>query len=337
MTRIHAGRKLIAIIAIALVLAVGASLLPENPYQRWQLLDHTIHSQARWIYERVHDDPTPIDVAFVGPSRVGAGINAPRLGEALAKRGLPSNVVNFSLPEAGRNVNLAIVEEMLKTKRPKLLVIGVIEKPSRFGHPAFKYIAPRGMIADPGYVGNINYLSDLAYLPFRQLYLFAADLLPGATGLTKQFDPKRYAGSSVDTTGDVHLPDGTIKNGSQPASAAELARGVHKLESGMHPPILPASLADVEFGDERHFIRRIAAAAKAHGVPIAFIAIPYYTGPDTIQEEPFYREYGPVWNAGFLSPHAEWYCDYGHLTSGGAKILSDWLVTPIAAELEKRR
>ncbi len=335
MARPEAGRKVIALLAMALGFAVVASLLPENPYQRWQLLDGTIHARARWIYERIHYDPAPIDVAFVGPSRVGAGVNAPRLSRALAARGLPSNVVNFSLPETGRNINAAIVEEMLKTKRPRLLVIGVIEKPSRFGHSAFKYVAPRAMVANPGYIGNLNYLGDLAYLPFRQLHLFAADLMPSAVGLTKTFAPMRYRGSSIDTTGNIRLPDGTIKNGVEPASQAELERGVRKLERGMNPPILPASLADVEFGDERHFVRKVTAMAREHGVPVAFLALPYYTGPATVQEEPFYSQFGPVWKPAFLSPHAEWYSDYGHLTAYGATILTDWLAAPVSKALEK--
>lgn len=335
MVKLHAGRKLIAILAMALGLAVGAALLPDNAYQRWQLLDGTIHSRARWIYERVHYDPAPIDVAFIGPSRIGAGVNAPRLGRALAARGLPGNVVNFSLPETGRNINYAIVREMLETKRPRLLVIGVIEKPSRYGHSAFKYVAPAAMIADPGYLGNINYLSDLAYLPFRQLKLFAAKQAPWAFDMPTAFDRTHYAGPSDDTTGDVILPDGTIKNGSRPASAEELARGVNKLRSTSTAAILPDDYADIEFGDERHFTRKIAEAARAKGVPVAFLALPYYTGPAAIQEQALYQGYGPIWNAAFLAPHGEWFSDYGHLTTQGAAALTDWLVAPVSAELRK--
>ncbi|WP_010545410.1 hypothetical protein [Sphingomonas elodea] len=334
---LHAGRKTWLILAIALGFAVLASLLPENPYQRWQLLGGTIHARARWIYERVHEDPTPIDVAFVGPSRVEAGVSAPRLAASLAARGLPAHVVNFSLPETGRNINAMIVDEMLSTKRPKLLVIGVFEKPSRFGHSAFKYIAPRAMLANPGYFGNINYLSDLAYVPYRSMKLFAADLFPQALGLDKSFDPATYRGSVVETTGDVRLPDGRIKNGSKPGTLAELRRGVAKLERGTNPPILGPGLADVEFGDERHFIRHIAAAAQRRGVKIVFLALPYYTGPTTLQEADLYRRYGEIWNAGFLSNHPELYSDYAHLDSHGAQILTDWLVEPVAAELRKHR
>ena len=236
MRRLHPIRAILAILAIALALGAGACLLPDDPYQRWQLLDGTIHANARWIYERTHFDPTPIDVMFIGPSRIEKGVDAPRLGEALAARGLPSRVVNFALPEAGRNINYLIVKETLEHKTPRLIVIGVTEKPSRFGHSAFKYIAPAGMILDPGYPADANYFSDLIYLPFRQMRLFAADILPGGLGLSKRFNPAHYPGPSIDTTGSTRLPDGTIKEGVKAASAAELARGVRKLERGMHPP-----------------------------------------------------------------------------------------------------
>jgi len=330
---LRAFRKILFVLGVAFACGVVASLLPQNPYQRWQLLDGTIHANARWIYERNHFDPTPIDVAFIGPSRMGAAVNAPRLGGALSALGAPSNVVNFSLPEGGRNVNLAVAEQMFAAKTPKLLVLGVIEKPTRFGHSTFKYLADASEIVDPGYLGDVNYFSDLIYLPFRQMRLFAADWLPGGLGLAQAFDPARYRGSSIDTTGSIVLPDGRIKNGETPASEAELIRGVRKLEAGAHPPILPASLADLEFGDERHYIREIVELAEKSGTKVAFLFLPYYAGPsrlEDVQERTFYERFGPVLDAGFLAPHAELYADYGHLTRGGAENLTDWLAKPIA-------
>ena len=333
MVPLRAFRKTATILAVAVGCAIVASLLPEDPYQRWQLLDGTIHANARWIYERCRFDPTPIDVVFLGPSRTKAGVNAPQLGRALAARGLPANVVNFSLPETGRNINLAIAEELFAHKQPKLLVLGVIEKPSRFGHSAFKYIADRKMLVDAGYIGDLNYFSDLIYLPFRQMRLFAADFLPNEAGLAKRFDPARYEGSSIDTTGSIVLPDGTIKDGERAASASELARGVKKLEFGAHPPFLPAALSDLEFGDERANVARIAELARKQGTKVAFLFLPYYNGPSDIQELKFYNQYGTTINAAFLAPHAELFADYGHLTRGGAHVLTDWLAEPVAALL----
>jgi hypothetical protein len=334
MVPLRAFRKTMTVLAVAVACSVVASAMPEDPYQRWQLLDGTIHENARWIYERCRFDPTPIDVAFLGPSRMKAGVNAPQLSQALAARGLTSNVVNFSLPETGRNINLAIAEELFAYKQPKLLILGVIEKPSRFGHSAFKYVADRRLILDPGYLSDLDYLSDLIYLPFRQMRLFVANLLPGGLGLAKEFNPAHYKGPSIDTTGSVVLPDGRVKDGENPASAAERARGVAKLEADMHPPILPDSLASLEFGDERHNITQIADLARKHGSRVAFLFLPYYTGPSTLQGAQFYDQYGPTLNAAFLAPHSDWFADYGHLTRQGARILTDWLVEPVAALLK---
>jgi hypothetical protein len=333
MTPLRAFRKTVFVLAATLGWAALACVLPENTYQRWQLLDGTIHANARWIYERCRFDATPIDVAFIGPSRIGAGVNAPRLGEDLRILGAPSRVVNFSLPETGRNINYTIADLLFAYKQPKLVVIGVTEKPSRFGHTAFKYVAARSQILEPGYLGDLNYFSDLAYLPFRQLRLFGADVLPDGLGLSKRFDATRYRGSSIDTTGSIVLPDGSIKQGDAPASAAELARGVKKLEAGNHPPFLGSSFADLEFGDERHYISKIAGLAHAHGAQVLFLFLPYYTGPDVLQEQPFYERFGDVLNAGFLATHAEYYADYGHLTRGGAEVATNWVAQPIATLL----
>jgi len=70
-------RGLSGILATASLTAAIACALPDNAYQRWQLLDGTIHRNCAGIYERCHFDPTPIDVAFIGPSRTAEGVNAP--------------------------------------------------------------------------------------------------------------------------------------------------------------------------------------------------------------------------------------------------------------------
>jgi hypothetical protein len=325
----------LAILACSVALAIGACLLPDNSYQRWQLLDGTIHANARWIYERCHFDPTPIDVAFIGPSRMGAGVNAPRLSQALAARGLPHQVVNFSLPESGRNINYVIAGQLLRTKHPRLIVLGVTEKPSRLGHSAFKFIAPSRLVIAPGYLADLNYLSDLAYLPYRQLILFVASRFPGWQGLNTTFEPALFEGDSLDTTGSIRLPDGRIKDGEDAATASELARGVHKLERNNHPPFLPARYGDLEFGDERHYVEAIARDARARGVQVMFLYLPYYGGTSEVQEKLLYQKIGPVIDARWVASHAEWYSDYGHLTRTGAEHLTDWIVEPIAAALER--
>ena len=105
----------------------------------------------------------------------------------------------------------------------------------------------------------------------------------------------------------------------------------------MKPPMLPGFLRDVEFGDERHYIREIVELARAKGTRVVFLSLPFYTGPDTIQEEPFYRQFGDIINASFLASHAEWYADYGHLTAHAASSLTNWLAPHLSKELSEAK
>lgn len=325
MRRSAAGLNVILMLGVFLALFVIASLLPDSPYQSFQLLDGTIHRKSRWIYERTHFDPTPIDVLFIGPSRTAAGVVPLEIETELATHNIHANVVNFSLPETGRNINCYIIEETLKAKSPKLIVIGVTEKPSRFGHSAYKFIAPNTFILNPHYFPNWNYFSDISYLPFRQIKLNLARFDPRIFGLTEKFDPIFYKQETYQA--DRNLPPlvGFLAEQTGPAPIWEILRGVRKLENQNHPPILPKKYADVEFGDERVFVRRIVELAKERNIKVAFLYIPYYSGPNEIQDEQFYAQFGSIWNASYLSKHAEWYADYGHLDKDGARNLSRWL------------
>ena len=334
MTTIPWRRGVLIMLGVALLAAALAASLPDKPYQRWSTLEKTIQNRLRWVYERIHQDPAPIDVVLLGPSRGGAGVSAPRVQERLAALGKPLGVVNFSLPENGRDLHWVVENELLSKRSPRLIIIVVIEKPGRFGHPAFKYIAPASAVIDPAYVGNLNYLSNLIYLPYRQLRLFLAQFAPAAFGLPDRFDPARYAGTAFDSTNSFVTGDGIRVERNRIVPVAALEAGVRRYEKAVRPPILGPRFADQEFGDERSYVRRMAAAAQARGSRVAFLFLPYYTGPRVIQERAFYEHFGPVFDAGFVSTHPEYFSDVAHLNHDGALIVSDWLAPQIAALLD---
>src|SRR5271168_2065709 len=180
-----------AALAVALLLSAAVCLLPENDYQRWQLQDPD--GSLRWIYERIHYDPTPIDVAIVGPSREQLGFGAAAIEQDLAKQGKRANVVNFALPGDGRDIQWAILDELFRAKSPKVVVLEVEDQPYPLGHFAFRHVAPAEAIVFPPTPFLHNYLDNLAYLPIRKLMLFGANLFPDLSGISKQFDPEQYA------------------------------------------------------------------------------------------------------------------------------------------------
>lgn len=326
------GGAAVFIVALA-AFGVAAASLPDNEYQRYESLEHTIQHRIRWIYERVHDDPAPVDVALVGSSRFGAGISGPRLEDGLRALGKPVKVVNFSLPENGRDLNWVLVNQLLPLKSPRLLIIGVIEKPGRYGHPAYKYAAPTAAVVDPAYFGNIDYLGNLIYLPYRQMRLFAAQFLPDLFGLPPAFDPARYSGSNLETTGTTRTGDNILLARDTVVPRAHIDALVAKYRKGLNPPILPPQFADIEFGDERTYIRRIVALAQARHVRVAFLYMTYFSGSDPLQERKFYEQYGPIIDASWVAGHPEWFSDAVHLNKFGAQALTAWLAPRVAALL----
>jgi hypothetical protein len=132
-----------AALGVALLLNAAVCLLPENDYQRWRLADESMGGgRLRWIYERIHFDPKPIDIAIFGPSRAQLGLSAAAVEQKLAQRGKHANVVNFALPGDGRDIQWAILDELFRAKPPKVVVLEVEEQPYPFGHFAFRHLAP---------------------------------------------------------------------------------------------------------------------------------------------------------------------------------------------------
>lgn len=320
----------LAILGTAIIAAVAAAALPDNPYQRFSTLEATIQARIRWVYERIHEDPTPIDVAVLGSSRWGAAVDSPRLEASLARLGRPVTTVNFALPENGRDLQWVILQQLLAAKRPRLLVVGVTEKPSRFGHPAYKYVAPTADVIDPAYFGNLNYLANLAYLPFRQVKLFAARVFPAVFGLAPRPDPARYAGTNI-TAFAVRNDAGTPIDRDHPLDRAVLEAQVRRYERGLNAPLLSRRFADIEFGDDRVYLQRMMALARARGIKVVFLFLPYYSGPSVLQERALYTEFGPILDASFLARHPEFFADVAHVNRAGASALTDWLAPRIAA------
>ena len=57
---------ILASLAVAFVLSALVCLLPESPYQRWQLQANYMDGVLVRDYERIHFDPKPIDIAILG-------------------------------------------------------------------------------------------------------------------------------------------------------------------------------------------------------------------------------------------------------------------------------
>ena len=315
---------LAAALAVALILSAAACLLPENNYQRWRLADP--EGRLRWIYERIHFDPKPIDIAIVGPSRAQLGLSAAAIEQDLAKRGKQANVVNFALPGAGRDIQWAILDELFKAKSPKVVVLEVEEEPYPFGHFFFKSVAPAEAIVFPPSPFLHNYLYNLAYLPIRKLKLFGANLFPDLFGLSKQFDPEHYAQNRTDYSTSF-MAEGKLVDMEHPVSRAAL---LAEPREPVPRTLVARALTQLNGGEDHLFTQKIAREAKADGAQLVFVHLPMFDGPQTVSDEDFLKQFGPVLNYGDLAPRDELFENWSHLNQAGAMNASARLADAIA-------
>lgn len=308
------------------LLLVGTLLLPVNPYVRFQSLADTIYFRAGWIYERIHYDETPIDIVFIGSSRTAASVYPTLLEPALAEKGIDARVVNFSLASSGFDIRDTIVRELFSEHAPKLLVFSVAEAFPRDGHDAFSEIGTVGEVLGAPLIANRNLPGNLLRLPMRQIELALASAAPEAFGRRGSFDPGAYIGTTVNPRDTLDFEDDLDKLDT-PEHAQSLARQAARRRSYITPPILPESLAWVEFGVSRSYLADTVEMAREHGTEIAFLFMPFYTGYESPLEEAWLKQYGPVWKANFLKDDPRNYEDSGHLAAAPRvkAAVTEWL------------
>jgi len=314
-------------------LSGGAVLLPHDPYVRYQQLAETIHYRTVWGYERLAFDKTPIDIAVIGNSRLQAGVSGPLLQDELSRRlGRPIHVANLSLPQEGRNAHFVVAKRLFLTHpEVKLVILSAIEQMPREGHPAFRNTADTADVVAAPLLGNTQYFSDLAYLPYRQMALFVQTLFPQAFGETRRFDRSRYLGGRYDTTLSFTSPTGNHVDRDAVHSAAELLPPARERVEGITPPLLPAH-PDIEFAVERAYTGQVARLASANGTRVAFLYLPIYHYPLPLQDKDFYEGKGAVIEAPFLAADHRNYSDYGHLNRIGSTRLTQWLAGLLAED-----
>lgn len=322
-----------AILLVAVLSGVGAACLPDKPYQRYQLLP-LLYRRLPWIYERIHYDPKPIDIAIVGPSKTLMGVSASEIEARLSVLGKPANVANFSLVYQGRNAQWAVVDELYKIKRPRILIVQIDDKAADWGHPWFTYFASSGDIAFTPSIFLHDYFPDLSYLPFRQMKLFASSFFPNLFGLRLAFDPVQYANTRSDFTTDFRGLSSELVDMERQVPAPELRAEREKFEMQQHIGRLPRVLKPIVDADDRLYLDKIARLTRAHGTKLLLLYIPDFDR-DHLDDETrkYYSNYGVILDYSDLAARSTLYMQWAHLNHAGAMIVSNRIADVAAAQL----
>jgi hypothetical protein len=316
-------------------------LLPNDPYVRYQQFDQSDLFKLRWVYERIHFDPTPIDVAIIGSSRVEAALSGPELEASLSEKlGRPIHVTNLAVPYEGRNVHYILAKELLAYHpETKLILLSVVER-ADITHPAFRYISSVSDVLHAPMWINHYYVTDAAFLPYRQISFFVQSLFPSWFEKSTTFR-KDYLGSNWDSTQSFRTPTGRLIDRYLVASPQKLADGAAEMKSGLGTPdghwVQPSAWYALNAPLEPEYTARLSSMAKERGARVVFVHLPFYSSIPGQYDHASYERLGPLLDAQQFSTDPHSYADVGHFNRYGIAKVSPWLDSVLEPYMDSLR
>lgn len=325
----------IGLLATLLLLAI-MTVLPHDRYIRWQDQRFEAYARLGWMYERIHFDPTPIDVAFIGTSHSMNGIDGAAVQREMAAAAAAAdasgracrgrrrlNVVNFAIPSYGRNLHWVIARELLRARPIRTLVVEVTENETRQAHPLFISVADAADVIGAPVLVNTRYLTDLLLLPMRQALLWAKTLAPAQFGLRRSFDPAGYDGPDVDNTRVVQVGGKALtRPRERRADPLRLDREAAAILAGKRLHMLGNELEGYEYAVPNRYLPLILDLARARGVQVVFLYLPSYGMPPAPLDPRPYEGRGEMLFVNDVLARPENWGDVNHLNQYGAAELS---------------
>ena len=303
------------IILFLLPLLVLILILPVNQRLKYIGLKHDCFNHGLWIYDRIFNNPEPVDIVFLGSSHTINGINDQLIQRNIRKDNL--SVVNFGYCRLGRNLDYILLKEILKKKHPKYLFLEVREDEDEYSHPIFPYIASDKEVLFPYPFFDRDILADIWTHFSYKIELFQDRIFSKALSTPVRKNNFGFA-SSPDTVSEKIL----IKD---------------KQKRNSHETKLTSFERDFHMSFARGYLKRIHKLCNENHIKIIFLYLPSYgVSLNKPKEYNTYLKYGNVWipPTKIIKNPVNWH-DENHLNQTGATALSLWLAREIDKHLRK--
>jgi hypothetical protein len=322
-------------LAIALLVAVGSfialAFIEDDPYSRYEAVRSTDYIKAGWIYERLHFDPTPVDVAFIGSSRTMQGVDSQQIEKALnSASGGNYHVVNLALPKLGRDVPYLLGRMLVETKKPKIVVVEVDYLNQREGTAIYPQLATFDDLLHAPQPDQ-DFLHDFVSIPARHGRLLWQSLTSKS-----EFDPARYRGAHWDddyqTTGaDGRMSQPRLESMEKDQLHREAVQWVSQQQNKFRQY---DSWAWVEFYYNEAYEQRLLALLQQSGVKIVLLYLSAIGSADRPAHFERLSGYGELWPIPpDLTGDSTLWFNATHMNYHGAQRLSDWLAGKLSTAL----
>lgn len=254
---------------IPIILFIG--IIPINKCAKYVGLKHDCSSRVTWMHDRVYTNNNPTDIVFIGSSKTINGINDERINTALANE----TITNFGYCRFGRNLHYVLLQELLKQKQPKLLVLEIRKSENRTGHPIFPFLAESKEAILPYPFFNKNVIKDIwTHLAYK------VELLQETVYSKQPVEPTR-----LNNFGYLRAPGN--------ANDTDLNANKLKMSSGKNQ--LTEFEEDFHHHFAHHCLKKISNLCKEKNIQLLLLSLPSY-GSNSRSNQTFipYNEYGQI-------------------------------------------
>jgi len=311
-----------------LVPIAGAAFLFIAPYERKFAFNYASSDcdGFNWIFYRIFENPKPVDVAFIGSSRTGCGIDDKSVSKIISgNKNQTLAALNFGYCRYGRNMDYLIVKFLLENKKPRIIVLECTEDDQGGSHLAFPWIAQTGDLFASTLLINEKYVSDILgglesrIRQMRETILKThRDSLPNPEKGDFQYIEAPLFGDSLELI-------------TESRKSQEKNPGLESNQPSADWSNNPSNWFTV------NYLRCIQRLALEHNVKIFFLYMPSFghgkVKPSALH---FYPKIGEVWiPPDSIFNRLDYRRDYVHLNERGGDALAKWLAPRIATELTK--
>ncbi|MFA9389495.1 MAG: hypothetical protein ACERKD_06790 [Prolixibacteraceae bacterium] len=309
--------KHIVFFLLPIFLIVGLILLlPLNKEFAFHFIKGNCYNHGEWLYERIFENETPVDVAFIGSSRTLHAVNDKVLEElVLQKTGNKLNVANLGFCQQGRNFQYSVLKDLLKHKHPSLVVIEITEDEQRSSHQSFPYIAD---------------MIDVLTAPFLNAY-YLSDLMKAINVRWEQLKFTLIFKTKLNSNQKSNYGYGSMDRVATPDEIQQNRAYWNRRILRDHSSDIGRYLDHYPF----YFVQKSIELLKKNQVEFCFLFVPT-SNPD-IKESVFNRYYENLASCYSISPsnyqNGDLWLDASHFNNKGAQLVADELLGFLEDEL----
>ncbi|MBS1686387.1 MAG: hypothetical protein JSS76_16730 [Bacteroidetes bacterium] len=292
-------------------------LLPIDKRYQYAFSKTDCTAKSNYIYHRLYQDTTAVDVVFIGSSHTMCGINDSIVHLRLQESGVHATIANLAICRLGRNMDYVIIKDLLRTKHPRLIVLEVKQEEPDRSHPEFGYRADLADVLMPASPIDLSYFTDVANA-FVMRTAALKDRIAGEDLLTP------YESPSV-----------SIYRQQRVADTAVLVQGARRRWERYYSQPRVAWLDSLTLSYPKAYMAEIMRLEQEGHARVVFLYIPNYGYPwRKPRELAYYRQLADVYlmPEAFFDDTKHWIEDE-HLNADGATILSDSAAAYIARQL----